>query len=1099
MPDPTNQPPATASPAKPDDTDGPARTKAPGVPGGSGAGGTLSAIGSYRILRELGRGGMGVVYHAHHDFLYGDVALKVMTPDGTKSDAEKLEAKERFLREARATFQVQHENVVRVYDANEFDGVPYIAMELLAGLPLDKRLKDGPPVALREALRIVRQTALGLTAVHARGLVHRDLKPGNLWIEAPSGRVKVLDFGIVKQAGDLALKAGDPALTKYGQTIGTPWYMSPEQARGQQLDARSDLFSLGTVLYQLCSGCLPFDGNSQREIEFAIYLDPPKPVRAVNPAVPVPVAELIHALLEKDPAKRVPTAAALAERIAAIEAALDRPAVVPPPPPPPGPSPRERLATGRVTIDELLALKAAGTAESDLWMYSAQIWPVVKAAALGRADVRDAFRLLIATPDNVRELWNEAVSALRAGNATAMSNWLNVVREAVGAERVFEFLTELYDTPVGRTLSPAARDILHAARELYARFANVPAQQPAEPDPLDDMLEPDPPLTPPPPPLSPPPPPPTPPRAQPVRSPLERLRNGDEVTINELLALKEDPLAAYDLGRRADAVWDVVRRNLHLPAVRAAFRDLLAAPDRILEVWREAVDALLAENYRVWDARWAVVRESAGKEWAKKKLAQLLGDKNEERLGKLPTDVRAKMRAACADVELLPSRALLVPLGLGELEPLLAAPPEQTAYTAFVILAPDSLGWLSHVPPPARDQMRARAKQYLCAAPLPAFAAYVREARPYLDSYSHFLDVLFKPHSAPAAALLSRVLAADVLEPGDWHKLINSVGLLQDEWGTFLLEKNHLSQLLVGLGGDGTGKDVWQAYLELLSSALVSPELVNASDDTDPALVTAWERTVHAQLKLAADKLGAAGHRLALALESGNVRRLVAANNLVKWVADPASAERDGIEELRHACEEFGMTPYDLARAAFLEGGYQNLDLPTQLPKLEPLVALFRTAFPADSPHGARSAVTYWLKLSQEVPKRGRAAFQAEFVLKCVPEVYYRDLLAEARQTPFEPVAVERINELLQGKVKRKPQKAKPAMPEPEFANEVTDGELPGDESVAKPIKKSLGNYKLAQRNRRAAGADKMLYLGAGCALVALLALALAGWAIFAK
>jgi hypothetical protein len=573
----------------------------------------------------------------------------------------------------------------------------------------------------------------------------------------------------------------------------------------------------------------------------------------------------------------------------------------------------------------------------------------------------------------------------------------------------------------------------------------------------------------------------------------------EAATMDDLLALKAEALAAHDLGAHIDAVWEKVHRHLHRADVRAAFRDLISAPARVKELWLEAVDALLNENYRAWDARWPVVREAGGREEAARRLKKLVGDDNEDRLRKQPTDMRAKMRAACTDVGLFPTRGLLVPVGLGELEPLLAGPHDQAGYTAFMILAPDDFGWLNHLQPPVRERMRARAKQFLYSAPVPAFAAYVRGAREYLNTGSHFLDVLFKPHSEPAAGLLSRVLAADALEPSHWRKLCDSASLTQDAWGTFLLEKNHLSGLLVGLGGVGTGADVWQGYLDALTPALIEP-----GDEGQPSEETAWERTVHAQLKLAGEKLPAAGHKLAPALPDGGVAKLFAANNLVKWAADPASAERAGTVEVQHACQAFEMTPYDLARAVFLAGGYKQLELnePTELPKLEPLLVLFRTAFPTDAAHNSRSAVTYWLRLSQELPKGKRAMFQSEFVLKCVPELFYRDLLAEVRQTPFEPIAVSRINQVVQGKVKPKAQKAgRPALPEPEFANEVTegdapsagDGELPTGEDVEKTKKKSKGratktkgDYKQARRARRAGG-NNWAYLIAGVLLIVVL------------
>jgi GTPase-associated protein 1, N-terminal domain type 2 len=580
--------------------------------------------------------------------------------------------------------------------------------------------------------------------------------------------------------------------------------------------------------------------------------------------------------------------------------------------------------------------------------------------------------------------------------------------------------------------------------------------------------------------------------------------------IDDLLALKKQPLAAHDLGRNIDAVWAQVRGNLDKANVRAAFRDLIAAPARVKELWLAAVDALLTENFRKWDLLWPVVREFGGRDEAARRLNKLVGDDNEDRLRKQPIDMRAKMRAACTDVQLFPSRGLLVPTGIGELETLLGGPHDQAGYTAFVILAPDSFEWLKHVQPNYREQMRARAKQYLYDVPLPAFAAYVRAARAYLTTDSHFLDVLFKPHSEPAAALLSRVLAANVLEPSDWRKLYDSLPLGGEEWSALMLNGNHLSRLLFGLGGEGIGREVWQVYLEALSPALVSSELIVTEDGSDPMTVTMWERNVHAQLKRAAEQLTAAEQKLATALPEGGVGKLFAANSLVKWATEPASVanEKDATNEFHNACRVFDIKPFDFLHAVFKDGKYEELDLPVELLKLEPLITLFRTAFPADLAHNARSSVTEWLKLSQEFPKGGRAHFQYEFVLKCVPESYYRDLLNETRRVPFEPVAVARINQVIEGKVKKpKAQKAaRPTLPESNLVDEVNEddqgsGELPTGEDVAKTKPKSKsksgkkkGDYKKSRRNaRRGGGGGWMLWVAGG-----LLFLVLVGGAIFA-
>src|SRR5262249_7809145 len=159
-------------------------------------------------------------------------------------------------------------------------------------------------------------------------------------------------------------------------------------------------------------------------------------------------------------------------------------------------------------------------------------------------------------------------------------------------------------------------------------------------------------------------------------------------------------------------------------------------------------EALLKEDFRKWDARWAVVRAAGGPAEAARWLDKLVGrEKNEHKLSKLPTDTRNKLRTACADVGLFPSRPLLVPIGLGELETLLRAPPDWAGYTAFVLMAEDKWGWLAHVPPSGREQMRTRARAYMSAAPPTAVAAYVRAASPFLDTDTTFLATLFTPFS----------------------------------------------------------------------------------------------------------------------------------------------------------------------------------------------------------------------------------------------------------------------------------------------------------------------------------------------------------------
>ena len=267
--------------------------------------GEVGCLGPYRILKQLGKGGMGAVYLALDTRLDRQVALKVMLP---KFAADPV-ARGRFLREAKAAAKINHDNVVTVHEADERDGVPYIAMQLLQGASLDEYLKTRGLPTIPQVLRIARDAASGLAAAHAIGMVHRDVKPANLWLEAPNGRVKVLDFGLARPL-DVAVE-----VTQSGAVVGTPAYMSPEQARGVKFDHRTDLFSLGATLYHLCTGQRPFEGESVTAVVIALATEDPQPVRELNPLVPEGFAALIHQLLEKKPDNRPQTADEVVRRV----------------------------------------------------------------------------------------------------------------------------------------------------------------------------------------------------------------------------------------------------------------------------------------------------------------------------------------------------------------------------------------------------------------------------------------------------------------------------------------------------------------------------------------------------------------------------------------------------------------------------------------------------------------------------------------------------------------------------------------------------------------------------------------------------------------
>ncbi|MCE9562929.1 MAG: protein kinase [Planctomycetes bacterium] len=276
-------------------------------------------IGQYLLLGELGRGGMGVVYRAEDPHLKREVALKVMLPQF----ASNATAKARFVREARAQAKVEHEHVAVIHQVAEHDGLPYIVMPLLKGMTLHAALRANPRPPISEVVRIAREMAEGLAAAHESGLVHRDIKPANIWLEGKKLRVRLLDFGLARIAveADGAEQDNGP-VTREGALIGTPAYMSPEQARGNPVDGRTDLWSLGVILYQMTSGELPFNGPTTITILTSLSLDTPVTPVVKNPAVPPELSALIMRLLAKDPAHRPPTAEILADELRAIETSV---------------------------------------------------------------------------------------------------------------------------------------------------------------------------------------------------------------------------------------------------------------------------------------------------------------------------------------------------------------------------------------------------------------------------------------------------------------------------------------------------------------------------------------------------------------------------------------------------------------------------------------------------------------------------------------------------------------------------------------------------------------------------------------------------------
>lgn len=271
----------------------------------------LGRLGGYRVLRMLGRGGMGVVFEAEDPQLHRRVALKVVTPEIARSAA----AKARFLREARAVAAVEHDNIIAIYQVGEDRGLPFLAMPLLQGETLADRLKREHRLPTAEVVRIGREVAAGLAAAHERGLIHRDIKPANLWLDWRSGRVKILDFGLARDTVAL----DEPSLTQSGAIVGTPHFMAPEQAEGLEIDARTDLFSLGSVLYCTATGELPFPGNSPLRVLAALANRTPPRADSLVKDLPPDLGELIARLLQKDPADRPASAQDVAQELARFE------------------------------------------------------------------------------------------------------------------------------------------------------------------------------------------------------------------------------------------------------------------------------------------------------------------------------------------------------------------------------------------------------------------------------------------------------------------------------------------------------------------------------------------------------------------------------------------------------------------------------------------------------------------------------------------------------------------------------------------------------------------------------------------------------------
>jgi serine/threonine-protein kinase len=271
-------------------------------------------VGRYEIIKELGQGAMGIVYEARDPKINRQLAIKTIRFSDEFEEDRVKEIKNRFFKEAEIAGQLSHPSIVAIYDAGEDYDLTYLAMEFLKGEDLRQHCKKGSLLPMREVLNIVSEVALALDYAHKQGVIHRDIKPGNIML-LQNGKVKVTDFGIAK--------AVSTTQTKSGVVLGTPNYMSPEQINGQDIDGRSDIFSLGVVLFELLTGQVPFYGKNMTNLLYKITQVKHPSIREINPKIPKVCEQIINKALEKDPAARFQEGTDLAKYLRATIKKMD--------------------------------------------------------------------------------------------------------------------------------------------------------------------------------------------------------------------------------------------------------------------------------------------------------------------------------------------------------------------------------------------------------------------------------------------------------------------------------------------------------------------------------------------------------------------------------------------------------------------------------------------------------------------------------------------------------------------------------------------------------------------------------------------------------
>ena len=401
-----------------------------------------TTLGPYRIVAPLGAGGMGEVYRARDTRLARDVAVKVI-PSALAGDRDRVL---RFEQEARAAGALSHPNVIVIHDIGEHEGSPFVVMELLEGETLRERLAHGP-LPPRKAAEVACQAAQGLAAAHEKGIVHRDLKPENLFI-TKDGRVKVLDFGLAKLTRpEILAPAGDEPLsiadTVTGIVLGTAGYMAPEQVRGQPADQRSDLFALGSILYEMLAGRRAFRGKSTVETMHAILSEEPPPLSSSGRDIPSGLESVVGHCLEKDPEERFQNARDLAYQLRGLAAATSG-ASVAARPPSGGHSAARRRWPWLAAAAAVVVAVAAGSA---LW------WQARSPARAPRPSPR---RVVVAVFEN------ETGDATLDPLGRMASDWLTQGLSHVEGLDVVPSTSVLYAQPAGRAPGGAARDPVRA-------------------------------------------------------------------------------------------------------------------------------------------------------------------------------------------------------------------------------------------------------------------------------------------------------------------------------------------------------------------------------------------------------------------------------------------------------------------------------------------------------------------------------------------------------------------------------------------------------------------------------------------------------------